>query len=114
MAPNNEAKLPKTDKSVQEIDNLSFDTTHNVRVVEMLGYDGQSVQRVNAQNMATKITVVGDITYIGMASVGTTEATNKWQCRKILTSGGTTTITWADGDAAFDNSATDLTALSYS
>lgn len=114
MPAANNAGLPKTEKSVQEIENLSFDTDHNVKVVEILGYDGQSVQRQNALNLATKITVVGDITYIGFAPCGTAESAAKWQCKKILTSGGTTTITWADGDANFNNVATDLTALTYS
>jgi hypothetical protein len=53
-------------------------------------------------------------TYIGLAFPGTAQASAFWQCKKILTSGTTTTITWADGDLNFDNVATDLTALSYS
>lgn len=114
MAVNNEANLPKIEKTTQEIDNLSFDTTYNVKVVEGLGHDGQGVQRKNADNMATKITVVSDNTYIGVAKPGTAEATAKWQCKKIAVAGGTTTITWADGNADFDNVATDLTALTYS
>lgn len=114
MGANNQANLPKIEKSVQEIENLSFDTEYNVKVIETLGFDGQSLQRQNALNLATKITVVGDITYIGFAPCGTAESEAKWQCKKILTSGGTTTITWADGDSNFNNVATDLTALTYS
>ena len=63
---------------------------------------------------AQKITVDGDDTYVGVAEPGIAQATAKWRCRKINVSGGTTTITWADGNTEFDNVATDLTALSYS
>jgi len=63
--------------------------------------------------MATKITVVGSITYVAIAQVGSPQATPVWQCKKIDETTGTV-ITWADGNANFDNVATDLTALSYS
>jgi hypothetical protein len=98
--------------SSQEIDNLTFDEDFAVNTVEILGYDGTSLQRFNADNMATKITSVGDITYIGIATPGTAQGTAKWQCKKIDSSGDTV-ITWADGNANFDNVATDLTALTY-
>ena len=115
MAVNNEANYPKIEKTSQEIDNLSYDTTHNVKVVEQLGYDGQSVQRMNADNMAIKITQIDSSTLIiGLAKPGTAQSTAKWQCKKIITAGDDTTITWADGDSNFDNVATDLTALTYS
>jgi hypothetical protein len=60
---------------------------------------------------ATKVTTGGGYTYIGEASPGTAQATAAWRCQRIDASG---TTTWADGNAAFDNVATDLTALSYS
>ena len=64
---------------------------------------------------ATKITVSGSYTYIGIAAPGTAQATAKWQCKRIDESvSGTTIITWADGSANFDQVATDLTALTYS
>lgn len=63
--------------------------------------------------VATKITVVGSITYIGIAKPGTAQSAAKWQCQKIDETSGTV-ITWADGNANYDNVATDLTALSYS
>jgi len=104
----------KTAKSVQEVWNLGFDTEFNLPVVEMVGYDGNDMQRLTSDAVATKITVSGDDTYIGIAPPGTAQATAKWQCKKISVSGSDTTITWADGDSEFDNVATDLTSLSYS
>jgi len=47
------------------------------------------------------------------ASWSKNTTTAAWQARKIDTSSGVV-ITWADGDANFDNVATDLTSLSYS
>jgi hypothetical protein len=62
---------------------------------------------------ATKITVSGTTTYVGKAAVGSAQASAVWQCQKIDESSGTV-ITWADGNAVFDNVATDLSALTYS
>lgn len=79
------------------------------------GYDGVDAQAIPASAMATKITTVGDVTYIGKAKTGTAQSTAKWQCKKIDSStAGTVVITWADGDAEFNNASTDLTALTYS
>jgi len=103
----------KINKSTQEMQNLGFDTEFNVPVSHGLGYDGLTLQRVIASSVALKITESGSNTYIAIASPGTAQATARWQCRKIDESSGIV-ITWADGDANFDNVATDLTALSYS
>jgi len=100
-------------QSEQNILNASQDTTFKVLATEGLGYDGVSLQRLIADALAVKITVVGDITYVGLAAPGTAQATAKWQCKKIDETTGTV-ITWADGDADFNNTSTDLTALSYS
>ena len=64
--------------------------------------------------MAQKITVATTTTYIGWAVPGSAQSAAVWQCCKIAVSGGTTTVTWADGNGDFDNVATDLTALTYS
>lgn len=103
-----------TDKiifSVQEIENQSFDTDLNTKVNQPLAYDGVNLQRKNADNLATKIQTSGTDTFIGIAAPGTAQGTAKWQAQKIDTNGN---ITWADGDANFDNVATDLTSLTYS
>ena len=111
MATNTPAAQNKY--SEQYMDNKSYDEDFHVLTRENLGYDGQNLQRMNASNMALKETVVGDVTYLATAAPGTAQATAKWKCMKIDKSSGTV-ITWADGDADFNNVATDLTALSYS
>ena len=103
----------KINKSNQEMQNLSFDTDYNVLARETLRHDGAALVRENTSNVAMKITEVGDVTYLAVAAPGTAQATAKWQCRKIDETTGVV-ITWADGNANFDNVATDLTALSYS
>ena len=97
----------------QNTDNSSFDEDFGIRLVEPVKYDGVNLQRLNADNLATKITVVGSVTYLATAAPGTAQATAKWQCQKIDETTGVV-ITWADGDSDFDNVATDLTALTYS
>ncbi len=98
-----------------EIRNQSFDPEFQTSVFQPLGYTGQSIQRMNADNLATKIVESGDYTYVCIAAPGTTESTAKWQCKRIDESvSGTTVITWADGNSEFDNVATDPTGLSYS
>ena len=103
----------KINKSTQEMQNLGFDTEFNVPTVEPLGYDGVALQRFGADAMAVRITVSGTNKYIGLAAPGTAQASALWQAFKIDTASGTV-ITWADGDANFNNVATDLTVLSYS
>lgn len=102
-----------TEHSVQRMENSSYDTDFGILTREGLGYDGVAMQRNIAGSMALKVTVVGDITYFGRAAPGTAQATEKWQAMKIDASSGTV-ITWADGDSKFNNTSTDLTALSYS
>ena len=63
---------------------------------------------------AQKITVNGTTTYIAVAPVGSLQSSAVWQVKQITVSGNDTIFTWADGNANFDNVATDLTALSYS
>jgi len=74
---------------------------------------GQGFKFYKDVDQGTKITVVGKITYIGIAPPGTDQASALWQCKKIDETTGTV-ITFADGNSNYDNVATDLTALSYS
>lgn len=74
---------------------------------------GQGFKYVADVENAMKVTISGSITYIGIAKVGSSEASAVWQCKKIDTATGVV-ITWADGNAGFDNVASDLTALTYS
>lgn len=97
----------------QNMGNTSFDEDFGVNAVETLGFDGQNLQRTNADGLAVKVTESGTTTYVALAAPGTTQATAKWQCKKIDESSGTV-ITFADGNSNFDNAASDLTALTYS
>lgn len=60
-----------------------------------------------------KLTEDGTTTYIAKAAPGSDESDAVWQAYKLDASSGLK-ITFADGDANFDNVATDLTSLSYS
>ena len=105
--------LSQNKYSEQNIQNSSLDEDFGVSAVEPLGYDGVNLQRTTADALQLKTTVVGAVTYVAIAAPGTAQATAKWQVQKIDTTTGVV-ITWADGNANFDNVATDLTALSYS
>lgn len=99
--------------SLQHIFNRSFNEETQQLMVLLLGQDGQGIQMLNADNLAIKVTVSGSITYVGKAAPGSDQASAVWQCMKIDETSGTV-ITWANGNANFDNIATDLTALTYS
>ena len=101
--------------SEQTILEKVYDKAYKALSVQGYGFDGVSLQRLTADALAIKVTVSGDLTYIGIAAPGTAEATAKWQCKKVDESGANDTIiTWADGDGDFDNASTDMTSLSYS
>jgi hypothetical protein len=76
-----------------------------------LGIPGKKI--IPVDYYAVKVTVSGTITYVALALPGTAQSTAKWQVKKVDETTGTI-ITWADGNADFDNVATDLTALTYS
>jgi hypothetical protein len=97
--------------SLQEMFNRSFDADFEQNTVETLGFDGQSLQKDNADNLATQIQTSGSDTYIGVAAPGTATSAARWQAMKVDSAGN---ITYADGNPNFDNVATDLTSLTYS
>jgi hypothetical protein len=103
-----------TQDTSQYIDNKSFDETYQTTVVIPLQSDGTYLRYPQTDLVAMKVTESGDNTYVAIAPIGTAQATAGWQAKKIAISGGDTVITWADGNASFDNVATDLTSLSYS
>lgn len=109
----NVVKAVKKLYSLAQIFNDSWDDDFHTIVEQPMGYDGQNIQRTNADNLATKVTVSGATTYIGIAAPGSSQSSSVWQCCKIDQSSGTV-ITWADGNCEFDNTASDLTALTYS
>lgn len=64
------------------------------------------------KQFALKMTTVGSIDYVAEADTGTAFATPEWRVKKVDSTTGIV-ITWADGDEEFNNSATDLTTLTY-
>lgn len=101
-------------ESEQNVLNKSFNPTTGLLQVENMKTDGVGSRLETSSIVSTKITVSGNNTYIAKAAPGTSQATAKWQCKKIYDDGaGTVTITWA-GSGSFNQIATDLTALTYS
>jgi len=104
---------PQTKYSEQNILNNVYEQVLKALAVVSVGYNGSTTQIPNADSLATKVTVSGSITYVGVAAPGTAQSAESWQCKKVDETTGTV-ITWADGNANFDNVATDLTTLTYS
>lgn len=64
---------------------------------------------------AKRVDVVGTITYIGEAVVGTLDAGSTWRISKLdATSTPDLSITWASGTAAFDKVWNDRASFTYS
>lgn len=102
------------ERSEQGVLSQSFDKDFNQLATEGLGYDGINLQRKIADNLAVKITTSGSITYIGIASPGSSQSSAVWQAKKIdSTDPNNVLITWADS-GKFSQTATDLTSLTYS
>jgi hypothetical protein len=87
----------------------------------------EALKRITAEDVGTKtslhiseipmaqiIQVVGATTYVCDAPPGTLAGSASWRAKKIVEASGTTTITWADGNASFDNIASNRATLTYS
>ena len=79
------------------------------RVIPYLAVGDSYIDETSKQ-VAKKITVSGNDTYIAIAPIGTLQATAGWQVKKIAVSGADTVITWAGG-GEFNQVATNLTSL---
>ena len=62
---------------------------------------------------ALRLATVGDVDYVGEASIGTATSAASWRIKKVDSTSGTI-ITWADGNASFDNIWDNRTSLTYS
>ena len=58
--------------------------------------------------------VSSSLAYLGMASAGTSNSSALWQIQKLSFTGNSVSITWADGNANFDNVWNNRASLSYS
>ena len=81
----------------------------NNKVEEVLVEGG--ALSIGDRPFAVVVTISGSYTYIAEAVPGTATSSALWRAQRVDGDGNTV---WADGDANFDNVATDLTALSYS
>jgi hypothetical protein len=72
-------------------------------------------QTQNVKNLLTFLddTTTANVTYIGQAAIGSDESQAVWQVKKVDETSGII-ITWADGDANFDNIWNNRTSLTYS
>lgn len=58
-------------------------------------------------------TGVGGVTYFGFGPIGASEGQDVWQIKKMVEVGALISITWADGNAEFDNVWTNRASLAY-
>lgn len=104
--------------SSQEIDNLSLDEDYLVPVVEVMGGDGQNLQRINASNLNIKLQYDGNNNpiYLGLAAPGTLTSQSLWQVRQLTFDGSNnlTGMTYAGGTPNFDKKWDDRAGYSYS
>ena len=102
-----------THESEQSVLNKSFNKDSGLLQVETMGTDGVGSRIEPSKVVNMKVLTVGDVTYIGIAAPGTAQATAKWQCKKIDQSvTDTVIITWAGG-GSFNQSASDISNLTY-
>ena len=62
---------------------------------------------------ALRLATVGDIDYVGEATIGTATSAALWRIKRVDSTSGTI-IMWADGNASFDNIWDNRTSLTYS
>lgn len=66
------------------------------------------------KDYTVRVDTVSTTYYIGRALVGSSESSSVWQVKKIVDSSGDITITYADGNANYDNVWDNRLSLSYS
>lgn len=85
--------------------------------IQMAGSDVTSANPVIATSpyLALRLddSSTANVTYIGKAAIGTATSAASWQIFKLDESSGLS-ITWADGDANFNNIWNNRTGLTYS
>ena len=77
----------------------------------MTGAIRQTKENVNSA-VRVDDTSTADTVYIGLAPVGSLETLAVWQIKKVATASGMI-ITWADGDAEFNNIWDNRLSLTY-
>jgi hypothetical protein len=114
--------MPKSVKYHPEVDKLEHDdaTSPDTKRVSVYGWDSNNLRKTRLAidengdigfTPTVRVLESSEFTYVGLAIPGANTADSVWRCMRIDDDGN---VLHADGDTAFNNIATDLTALSYS
>lgn len=95
-----------TTRSIPEIEKYEHDATNNAKKVISIGSELYTVR--------LDPTTTTNITYIGKAVIGSSEAASVWQIKTFDKTASTKKILWEDGDSNFDNVWNDRASGSYS
>lgn len=122
--PTNDGNIVK--RTSQYLDNIEHDETTGSKGMTLYGTtDGVNIYRVavgpngelisSSANLATRLDdyTTASVTYVGKAAIGSGVASAVWQISKIDETSGVV-ITWADGNANFDNIWDNRASLTYS
>ena len=63
--------------------------------------------------IASNMVTIGNYTYIGEADPGTPLSAPNWRCQQLYRNGNVGSVTWANGNGNFSNTADNLSALVY-
>lgn len=118
--PQNIGSKSHIQQTQQEMGNQSFDSLFDISVIEPLEYvpagnaAPAALVRPLAYTIATRLddTTTANVTYVGRARIGENTAHAVWQIHKINQASGMI-ITWADGNAEFDNVWDNRASLTY-
>ena len=83
---------------------------------DLISFDSKyKAYRSVSPDLATRLddTTTASVTYVGKAAIGTATSAASWQVQKIDETTGLV-ITWADGDADFNNIWDNRASLTYS
>ena len=108
----------KTKYTTQYMQNWGFDDVFKKPTVELLGFDGQQLQRTLSTSTTVKIERdgQGNPIYLGIARPGTATSSAYWQVRKLTFDGqnNVTDMQYANGSSDFNVAWDDRGSLGYS
>ena len=95
---------------------IPIDPTHSDTIDFVTNY--QSSGNKNTLDIINSTSTIVDevsssLLYVGTAISGSLSSSAVWKIKKILTSGGLTTIQYADGETLYDNIWDDRASLTY-
>ncbi len=92
---------------------LPFRTSDSKATQALLNDDGSVSTSSPSYALRLDDTTTTNVTYVGKAAIGSAVASAVWQVQKIDETSGMV-ITWADGNASFDNVWNNRASLTYS